>query len=167
MNKINYEALVNYFSRSKARMVLLFIMCKVCPILIGLIYLWMAVMVLFVNPYLLMYFLTVPLGTLIIVSLMRHTINKKRPYEALKYQPLMKKYPKSGQSFPSRHAASAFVIAVSCMYFDLGLGLIVLLLAILATAARVCAGLHYIIDVIAGMIMGIFAAVFFVGPLIF
>jgi undecaprenyl-diphosphatase len=59
-------------------------------------------------------------------------------------------------SFPSGHAARAFLIAVMASGFGLGwLALILWLWAPLVSLARVAMGVHYFSDVVAGFLIGI------------
>ena len=63
-------------------------------------------------------------------------------------------------SFPSGHAARAFLIAV--LFIGLGpawLAAVLLVWAPLVSVSRVSTGLHYISDILAGAIIGIIAAI--------
>jgi membrane-associated phospholipid phosphatase len=61
-------------------------------------------------------------------------------------------------SFPSGHAARAFMLAVIAMGMGPAwFGLILLIWAPLVCLARVATGVHYISDVIAGMLLGALA----------
>ncbi len=67
-------------------------------------------------------------------------------------------------SFPSGHAARAFLIAV--IGTALGpswLGVVLWIWAPLVALARVAMGVHYLSDVIAGAILGILSGVLFLG----
>ena len=58
------------------------------------------------------------------------------------FHPIAYKKLKPGQSFPSRHAASAFVIAVACLSMNTVLGVIMVILAVIVSASRVLSGMH-------------------------
>lgn len=59
-------------------------------------------------------------------------------------------------SFPSGHAARAIMLSVLAFSFNLPLiGWITLLWGILLSFARVALGVHYLVDIIAGWIIGI------------
>lgn len=65
-------------------------------------------------------------------------------------------------SFPSGHAARAALIAVLGLGFGPGwFGLLLLLWAPLVTLARVAMGVHYLSDVIAGVLFGILVGLLF------
>lgn len=87
------------------------------------------------------------------VSLMRRIINAKRPYEIL---PFYEEAPKSkrGQSFPSRHVFSCFIIATTLVFYNLAVGVGLMLLGAFLGVFRVLLGIHFIRDVVAGALSG-------------
>lgn len=101
----------------------------------------------------------IPAVTFIAVTLLRLVINRARPYEVLEINPLIKKN-KSGQSFPSRHAASVFIIAIAFLYVNIYAGIALLILGVLMCVSRVLAGVHFVSDVVVGAafstILGVF-----------
>ncbi len=58
-------------------------------------------------------------------------------------------------SFPSGHAVRAMMLAVIMLGMSPGTGIILLIWAPLVALARVAMGLHYLSDVIAGMLLGL------------
>ena len=86
-------------------------------------------------------------------TIIRHKINRKRPYEEMNIEPLINK-DKKGHSFPSRHVTSAFAIAVTAYHENKGLGMFSMFVAVIVAFVRVIAGVHYVKDVVAGMIFG-------------
>ena len=92
----------------------------------------------------------------------RYLINRKRPYEKFDVPPVIPKDTK-GKSFPSRHVFSATVIAMTFLFMSpwMWLGVALLFVALLEGVVRVVSGVHYISDVIAGMVVGILAALFY------
>ncbi len=96
----------------------------------------------------------VPLAVLIFVTLLRYIINAKRPYEVYDYTPVVNKKTK-GKSFPSRHTASAFIIAMAFLYIQTNLGVIMLCLATVIAITRVLSGVHFVKDVIGGALISI------------
>ncbi len=104
--------------------------------------------------------IVVPAVTLVGVGVMRKLINKKRPYERFEVCSLIKK-DKKGQSFPSNHSACGFVIAMAGFTVNIWLGVALLLVAFIIALTRIFAGVHFIIDVIAGTIIGIMAGLVF------
>lgn len=99
----------------------------------------------------------------IVVSIFRRVLNTPRPYEIL---PFYGKAPKKkkGQSFPSRHVFSIFVIAASVSFVNLPLGIALAVLGVMLAVARVLLGIHFVKDVVAGALIGITSGV--IGMLI-
>ena len=95
----------------------------------------------------------VPAAAFGTVTIMRKLWNFPRPYE-MGINPLIPRE-KNGQSFPSRHTASAAVIAAACLYISLPLGAGMLAAALLIALVRVLAGIHFPKDVIAGLVIGL------------
>ena len=95
---------------------------------------------------------------LALVTLMRKAINAPRPYELYTfYEKKPKK--KSGNSFPSRHAYSAFVIATLFFTESIAIAIILLVFALGMCVSRVLLGIHFIRDVMAGALIGVIAAI--------
>ncbi len=98
--------------------------------------------------------LLVPGTSFILLSIFRKMINLPRPYEKYDIDSIIKKETK-GNSFPSRHVFSAFVIGGSLYKISPYLGLFILFLGIIISIARVLGGVHFFIDVAAGGLLGL------------
>ena len=99
--------------------------------------------------------IVLPAGCLLCVSVLRKLIKRARPYEkeGAGIVPLKQK-DASGNSFPSRHTACAFVIAtVFTAYFPLAGGALYAVGAFIAFF-RFLFGLHYPTDLLGGMALG-------------
>lgn len=88
------------------------------------------------------------------VSVFRKVYNKKRPYEVFELEPVLKK-DDAGESFPSRHVFSAFVIAFSTWTALPAYSCAVLLAGLVIMVVRVLGTVHFISDVTAGALIGI------------
>ena len=126
----------------------------------GITYLYYAAYPLFLaysfaigDPFAWRAFLLPTIGFLL-VSVARKLINRPRPYETLAFEPLIRKNT-VGKSFPSRHAYSAMVIAVTIFNRCTGLGIFLVILAGCMATLRVLGGVHYPSDVIAGAAFGV------------
>lgn len=88
-----------------------------------------------------------------LLSLVRAKLDAPRPAEDAGIMPLV---PRSGtgRSFPSRHAFSAFAIALCWWMASPLVAVGLLLLACLLAVLRVIAGVHYPRDVVAGAAVG-------------
>lgn len=98
----------------------------------------------------------VPAVSFVAVSLFRKALNAPRPYEAFGLPPVINKSTK-GESFPSRHAFSIFVIGMAFLATCPlpWAGWLILALGICLATVRVLAGVHFPRDVIAGALIGI------------
>ena len=105
--------------------------------------------------------LFVPAISFVLLSVFRSVVNRPRPYEKFEVPPVIKKDTK-GNSFPSRHVFSATMIAMTFVLMSpwSWLGCIFLGISILLAVVRVVSGVHYISDVVAGMVVAIGAAIF-------
>lgn len=88
------------------------------------------------------------------VTLFRKIFNAKRPYQLLDIQPLLSRR-KEGQSFPSRHAFSIFMIAMALGYVCWPFGIVFIVLGVILAWVRVVGGVHFPKDVIAGALVAV------------
>lgn len=102
--------------------------------------------------------IAVPAASLVIVTLLRALIDRPRPYERMNIQPLMA-HRTPGKSFPSRHAFSVFVLAVTAWTIHPAAGVVLAAAGILLLLTRVLGGVHYPSDVLCGAVLGIGLAV--------
>ena len=103
----------------------------------------------------------IPAVTLVGVYVMRKLINRQRPYEKFGTDSLIAKN-KKGQSFPSNHSACGFVIALTGFSLNPILGFGLLAIALIIALTRIFAGVHFVSDVIAGVIIGTLAGLVFI-----
>ncbi len=94
----------------------------------------------------------------LLVSVARKLIGAPRPYELYDFYEAKPKE-RMGQSFPSRHVFSAFIIAVLAYPASLWLSLAALLMGTVLAVSRVLLGMHFIRDVAAGALCGIVCGV--------
>ena len=94
----------------------------------------------------------------VLVSLMRRLIDAPRPYELYGFYEIKPKK-KSGSSFPSRHAYSAFAIATAAFFVGLPVAIILISFALAMCACRVLLGIHFIRDVVCGAFIGVIAGI--------
>lgn len=155
MTENQYKIITNFFRKNKFRSESIKILCKYSPILVVLIYVCTIVFLYLKNDERLVLFLIIPALDLIFVSVFRKVLNKPRPYDVYNYEPLTDYKKGKGESFPSRHTASAFIIAMACLYLNYTYGLIMIIIALIVGASRIFTGVHYPKDVIAGAIFSI------------
>lgn len=90
----------------------------------------------------------------VLVSLFRHFYDADRPYTLYDFEPVVKKN-KTGESMPSRHVFSGFVIAMAFLYVDPITSIPLFLCSIFMSIGRVAAGVHFPKDVIVGAAIGV------------
>lgn len=93
-----------------------------------------------------------------LVSVARKKINAKRPYTVYAFDPIIKK-DKQGETMPSRHVFSAFVIAMAYLYMKPELCLIIFISGTVIAIVRVIGGVHFPKDVIVGAILGVLCGI--------
>lgn len=104
--------------------------------------------------YLLPGCLVVPLVSFVIFSLVRKVLNRPRPYKVYGIEPIMPR-DKDGESFPSRHVFSAFLISVTYVNVSFEWAAMIGVVGIVLAVLRVCEGTHFVKDVVVGAIVGL------------
>lgn len=90
----------------------------------------------------------------VLVSVFRRIFNAPRPYEVFSVPPLMRK-DTHGQSFPSRHVFSIFIIAAVTYWLYPLPGAILFAAGVVLAFVRVVTGVHFLRDVAAGAVCGL------------
>lgn len=147
-----YLACIHLARKSPSYRFALTILCKLSPIIIAVIYLGLAALLALQCDMRIWRYLIGPLLCLLLVKGLRVLIQRKRPFEQYRFQPVIGH--DTGCSFPSKHAASAAVICVACWHLYIQLGIFIAVLAFIAGITRILAGIHYISDVVAGWGLG-------------
>jgi membrane-associated phospholipid phosphatase len=95
------------------------------------------------------------------VSALRKVFCRPRPYQTTGagIQPLIKKE-SEGDSFPSRHIASAFVIGTVALSQFIWVGVLCYLAGLYLAVVRFLFGLHYPTDLFAGIVFGVLFGAF-------
>lgn len=149
MNRERYLCLIHWAEGQPARKKILCFLSRILPIVIAGIYILCLLGCLFVYPVLLLRLALRPPLCFLTVTVLRKILNFQRPYDVYDYVSLCDYHPGKGCSFPSRHTASAAIIALEIFHLWHGIGIIMLFLALLTGLLRILCGNHFIRDVLA------------------
>ncbi|MBQ3665051.1 MAG: phosphatase PAP2 family protein [Lachnospiraceae bacterium] len=155
MNEKRYEKISSWFRKSEKRLKAFKTIYVIQPYIVILGYLF-CIIIAFLKKDMesVARIVLVPVITFLACTVFRKFLNKSRPYERMEIHPLIIKN-KKGQSFPSRHTVSAVIIAMSALYTNVVFGVVMLFIAMIVGALRIMAGVHYVKDVVAGILMGV------------
>lgn len=157
MNLEQYTKIHNFFTRHSTAFSLL-VMANRLLTACGFFFYPLLLLILLLKKdlFTLGYSVIIPAFCFLAVTVFRKVVNRKRPYEKFPIQPLIKR-DKKGQSFPSRHVFSIFLIATLWYFFWKPVGIVLFLAGIFLAIIRVISGVHFISDVCAGAVLGILA----------
>lgn len=146
-----YQSLLTYINNHPHLKKMILFVYKYFPYITFFIYPCILLFAFFSKNDILLSIILRPLLAFVFVTIFRKIINRPRPYESMNIVPLQKH--KKGESFPSRHTLSAFVIALACFEVNSILGIITIIIALFISLSRILAGVHYISDVITAIII--------------
>lgn len=160
INSQTYEKMVSFFKNNKIYKNILKFFYKVFPIIIFISYGILIIYSFITKNNKLLKIIVVPLCTFMVVTIFRKIFNRQRPYQKFGIQSVFNKT-KDGQSMPSRHTASAFIIAMAILFLNFKIGIIYLILSLFIAISRVLAGVHFVSDVLVGMFISILSGIIF------
>ena len=103
-------------------------------------------------PYNLPAFIIIPLLTLCYNSFLRKIIGRVRPFVRFGLEPLLSH--EANGSCPSNHAASAMIISLAFWLISPYISIALIIIALFTGISRICAGVHYPLDVLLGWFIG-------------
>ena len=148
-----YQSMLHNIRKYPRLQIIIIGFTRYIPIITFIVYPSLVIYLLYTKNNLLIETIWKPLTSFLIVTIFRKIINRKRPYETMDINPLVKH--KQGESFPSRHTVSAFAIAFVCLQVNLSLGITMLILAVIVSSSRILCGVHYISDVLSAIIIAL------------
>lgn len=163
MKKETYQNIMNFFEEHSSLKSLLVMMNRICTIFVVISYPLLLCQQLLQKSPNLAEVIIVPMNAFIILTVFRYLINRPRPYEKFQTPSAIHK-DKKGNSFPSRHVFSSFMIAFTILIHGpwLWAGILLLGIATLIALIRVISGVHFISDVLAGFFFAAVASIFYV-----
>lgn len=153
-----YRKMQEWFLKHPRQLICLRFIYRLLPLVMAAGYGICLLISAMLNVKTLLFNIFVPAAVFAVVTIFRAAVNCARPYEIFKLPPLVKK-DKIGHSFPSRHAASAGVIAMAWWRVNIPAGILFLFIAVIIAATRVFAGVHFIRDTVAGLAFGVGAGI--------
>lgn len=96
----------------------------------------------------------VPAISFVLVTVFRRICNARRPYEVWDVPPVIPKRTK-GNSFPSRHVFSTFMIAMAVGYVCWPAAAILMVVGVFLAVLRVAGRVHFVRDVAAGALIAV------------
>lgn len=153
MTADRYRAVIGWFNARPAAKKLLRAVSLGSVAAVYLLYAGLVVLMMLRGNPLLWPLLVVPAVVFVLGTALRRAINRPRPYETLGFAPLFPKDTK-GQSLPSRHCFSAACIAVAALPVSPAAAALLAGLTVVIALTRVLCGVHYISDVLAGLVFG-------------
>ena len=164
MKRENYDKIRAWFLRTPRCLLLLRAAYKGLPLIVATSYPLCLLLCFLYQRELFLRAVIVPALLFLLITLIRHQINFPRPYEREKIIPLIQRQ-KKGHSFPSRHTASAGIIAAVWMAYWYPAGITMIMITFFIAVSRVLAGVHDVRDVAFGGVVGFIAArIFFIFP---
>jgi undecaprenyl-diphosphatase len=103
--------------------------------------------------------LSVLLGRLVIVEIVRLIYYNPRPFILFpEIQTLINH--SNSSSIPSGHATSFFALSIAIYFLNKKLGIAIFILSFLMGIARIFVGVHYPLDILTGILIGILSGIF-------
>jgi membrane-associated phospholipid phosphatase len=162
MTNHQYESVMTYFSTHNTARQTLLVCNRWITRIVYLIYTATCLSYAYNKDRLFLYLTVTCFVPFVIVSIFRRQLNMPRPYERYGIPSVIPK-DTHGQSFPSRHVFSTFVIATTIFFINAPLGIALWIAGIVLAAARVLGGVHFIVDVAAGAAIGVIAGIIGAG----
>lgn len=158
MSEAFYQRLTEWGRRSPRRCRLIVSMGRWLPVAVAAIYLAALAVLTVQRNSRLWRCLLVPAVTFGITTLLRPLLHCPRPYDVYAITPLWPPH-RTGLSCPSRHTASAVILALTGFYVNPVFGVLLTPAAVIIAATRLLSGLHFIRDILVGALVSLLCGV--------
>ena len=161
--KLLYEKNAAFYRKRKNAVQILLALNLILTALFFVVYglfLWQAISLDFYAEEFL-FILGAPILCFFLSFVLRAAVDRPRPYDeaGAQIQPILRKKSKDKKSFPSRHLASAFVLATVILHYWTGAGICLMLFGLALGYIRFTLGLHYPSDLFGGSALGVLCAI--------
>ena len=154
MNRERYLLLMQWAREHKGREMILCGMTKWIPFILAFFYIISILFCILMYPIAMPRLVLRPLLCFITVTLTRNFLKAPRPYDVFDFIPLCGYHPGKNKSFPSRHTASAAILALEIFHlWGAILGIPCIVFAFIMGLFRILCGNHFIKDVIVGYLI--------------
>ena len=153
MSKEQYLYIIRWAEAKPLRKKVLCRLNQFVPVLLAGIYMMCLVLCFFVYPVFLIRLIIRPALCFLSVTVLRYILKFPRPYDVYGFVPICGYHPGKNRSFPSRHAASAAIIALEIFHLWTSLGIFLIILALFIGALRILCGNHFVKDVLAAYVI--------------
>ena len=109
----------------------------------------------------LFFFIKIPLYSVLIVTILKLIINRKRPIQKYDIKPI-DDLKRKNYSFPSIQVVFAVSIALTVLRYGPNMGLLLSTLAIALTVSRFLSGVHYLSDVVVSICIAFIINIIFI-----
>ena len=156
MNRERYLNLLAWAKEKPIREKIICGLTKWIPIVLALLYVLSLLFCCILYPAALIRLFIRPLLCFLFVTMLRNMIKAPRPYDVLDYVPLCGYHPGKNRSFPSRHTASAVILALEINIIWGGIiGAFCICFSLVMGVCRILCGNHFIKDVLAGVVIAL------------
>ena len=156
MNRERYLKLLAWAKEKPIREKIICGLTKWIPIVLALLYVLSLLFCCILYRAALIRLFIRPLLCFLFVTMLRNLIKAPRPYDVLDYVPLCGYHPGKNRSFPSRHTASAVILALEINIIWGGIiGTFCICLSLVMGVCRILCGNHFIKDVLAGVVIAL------------
>ena len=127
----------------------------------GIVWLLLSIYLIYSNNYIMEGYMVISymlLTTILGEGVIKNIIKRSRPLVKFNQRILLIKKPMT-YSFPSGHAASSFAVAGVFIIMNTDISIYVTILAILIAFSRLYLNVHYLSDVLTGIILGLLCSI--------
>lgn len=144
---------LNHLLNKHTYRIVIYYLVKYLPLIFYLIYPVFLLYILVYNSSLFISSLLKPALGFLFIHMLRKVINRQRPFEVFSLTPIIDH--ENGQSFPSQHTFSSFIISLIIYSQFHIIGIILLCLSLIIALSRLLGGLHFISDILFSIIFTI------------
>lgn len=153
MKKQDYIRYLSFFNHHPQLKKGLLTIAKMGPILTFISYILLLFLLILKKSLFFYQALLIPASCFITTTVLRKICRQPRPFEVYAIEPLIRH--EQGESFPSRHSASALIIALTVLQYQAIWGYLLMIDALLIGISRILIAVHFPRDILGGYLLAI------------